>query len=38
MQFTDAEIYATVRHLIARGYAALTQREKLIVDTLSAIC
>lgn len=38
MLFTDAEIYATVRRLTAHGYGALTQREKLIVDSLSAIC
>lgn len=38
MRFTDTEIYTTVRRLVAHGYAALTEREKQIVDTLSAVC
>ena len=38
MRFTDTEIYAAMRHLIQQGYAALTLRERLVIDSLCAIC
>lgn len=38
MQYTESEIHATLKRLLAKGYAALTQRERRIVDLLSAIC
>lgn len=38
MRYSDTEIYAALRHLMARGYAALTERERQIIDVLSAVC
>ncbi len=38
MPYTESEIHAAVKRLIAAGYAALTLREQRIVDCLSAVC
>lgn len=38
MQYTDFEIHAAIKRLLAAGYAALTVRERRIVDWMSAFC
>lgn len=38
MLYTETEIHAAVKRLIAAGYAALNLRERRIVDLLSAVC
>lgn len=38
MLYTETEVHAAVKRLVAMGYAALTVREQRIVDTLSAVC
>lgn len=38
MLYSEAEIHAAVKRLTLEGYAALTVRQRLIVDSLSAVC
>jgi len=38
MLYSETEIHAAVKRLIQQGYAALTVRQQLIVDSLSAVC
>ena len=38
MSYTTTEIHATVKRLLKEGYAALTVRQRQIVNSLSAIC
>ena len=38
MLYTETEIHAAVKRLVHEGYAALTIRQRHIVDSLSAVC
>ena len=38
MSYTELEIHTAIQMLIQQGYAALTARQRSLVDALCAIC